>query len=100
MNPFNPNRLLIAFLLYGALAASAFYTLTGNIRIVVLIFFAGLAVKTWLAQEREKLYSTDELEIDRSREDLRGYRSKPVVVPVGLSETPDDLVSKRHATPI
>lgn len=69
MNPLNPNRLLIAFLLYGMLAASAFYTLTGNVRIFVLILFAGFAFKTWLEQERKKLYSTEEPEADTSRDE-------------------------------
>lgn len=69
MNLLNSNRLFIAFLLYGALAASAFYTLTGKTRIFVLILFAGLAFKTWLVQERRKLYSTEEPGADASRDE-------------------------------
>lgn len=49
------NRLLVAMLLYGALAASSFFTLDGNVRVVVLILFVGLAVKTWAVHERQKL---------------------------------------------
>lgn len=51
------NRLVIAMLLYGVLAASAFFTLSGELRIFVLILFAGLAAKTWISFEREKLES-------------------------------------------
>lgn len=69
MNPLNPNKLFIAILLYGVLAASAFYTLSGDVRIVVLIFFAGLTFKTWLAQKREDLYSGEEPERDLPREE-------------------------------
>ncbi|MDZ7638906.1 MAG: hypothetical protein U5J83_11790 [Bryobacterales bacterium] len=67
MNPPRVSRLLVAFLLYGAMAASAFFTLSGNVRIVVLIFFAALAAKTWIGHEREKLFSAEEGETDRSQ---------------------------------
>jgi hypothetical protein len=54
--PANPsNRLVVAFLLYGILAASAFFTLHGEVRAFVLIFFAALAAKTWLAHARAQL---------------------------------------------
>ncbi|MCC7339893.1 MAG: hypothetical protein IT170_02305 [Bryobacterales bacterium] len=69
MRPVNSNRLFIAILLYGVLAASSFFTLSGDIRIVVLIFFVGLTLKTWLAQEREKLYASEEAERGESREE-------------------------------
>jgi hypothetical protein len=49
------SRLVVAFLLYGALAASAFFSLRGEVRVFVLIFFAALAVKTWLAHARAQL---------------------------------------------
>ncbi|MCW5963073.1 MAG: hypothetical protein KIT83_03465 [Bryobacterales bacterium] len=54
------NRLLLAMLLYGGLAASSFFTLDGNVRIFVLILFVGLAVKTWAVHEREKLEAAEE----------------------------------------
>lgn len=54
------NRLVTAMLLYGLLAASAFFTLSGEFRIFVLILFAGLAAKTWISFEREKLESSTE----------------------------------------
>ena len=53
--PSASNRFLYAMLAYGALATSAFFTLTGDIRIFILILLGGLAVLTWSAMEREKL---------------------------------------------
>ncbi len=69
MDRLNSNRLLTAMLLYGLLAVSAFYTLSGNIRLVVWIFLAGLAFKTWLAREREKLDSAGEVEAPPAAEE-------------------------------
>ncbi|MCZ2155914.1 MAG: hypothetical protein LC114_18765 [Bryobacterales bacterium] len=63
MDRLNPNRLLTAMFLYGLLAVAASQTLSGNIRIVVLLFLAGLALKTWLVREREKLEALDEVEV-------------------------------------
>ena len=54
------NRLLVAMLLYGGLAASSFFTLQGNMRVVVLILFVGLAVKTWAVHERQKLDAAEQ----------------------------------------
>jgi hypothetical protein len=54
------SRLVVAFLLYGALATSAFFTLRGEIRVFVLIFFAALALKTWLAHARAQLDAAQE----------------------------------------
>lgn len=54
------NKLLAAMLLYGALAASSFFTLEGNVRIFVLILFFGLALKTWAVHERQKLDAAEE----------------------------------------
>ena len=54
------NRLLVAMLLYGALATSSFFTLEGNMRVVVLILFVGLAVKTWAVHERQKLDAAEQ----------------------------------------
>lgn len=64
MNPLGQTKLFVAILLYGVLAASAFYTLSGDARIVVLIFFAGLTFKTWLAQKREEIDASEELDCD------------------------------------
>ncbi len=63
------NRLLLAMLLYGALAASSFFTLDGNVRIFVLILFVGLAVKTWAVHERQRIEAADE-ELRNSGDDM------------------------------
>jgi hypothetical protein len=57
------NRLLVAMILYGVLAASAFFTLDGDVRVVVLILFIGLALKTWAVHERQKLEAADASEM-------------------------------------
>ena len=56
------NRFFVAILLYGALAASAFFTLEGTVRLFVLILFAGLAIKTWAVHQRERLELQEEQE--------------------------------------
>lgn len=55
MKAFSSSRLVVAFVLYGILAASAFFTLRGEIRAFVLILFIALALKTWLAHARSEL---------------------------------------------
>jgi hypothetical protein len=60
MKASSSSRLVVAFLLYGVLAASAFFTLRGEIRVFVLILFAALAVKTWLAHARTQLDDAQE----------------------------------------
>ena len=59
MQEISTNRLLVAMVLYGVLAASAFFTLDGDVRIVVLILFIGLALKTWAVHERQRLEADD-----------------------------------------
>ena len=66
MNTLDNNRFFVAMLLYGALAASTFYTLNGRVRVVVLILLGGLTFKTWLAREREKLNASEDSERARS----------------------------------
>jgi hypothetical protein len=39
-----------ALISYGVLAALAAATLQGKVRLITLIFLAGLAVKTWIAK--------------------------------------------------
>jgi hypothetical protein len=41
-------------LCYGLLAAIAGITLTGRVLQAVLVFFAGLAIKTWVGELRAK----------------------------------------------
>ena len=48
------QRLYYAFAGYAAIALMAAFTLTGNFRLIVWIFLAGLAVKSWLATRMEK----------------------------------------------
>jgi hypothetical protein len=52
-----PNKkgpsLLAAMLSYAAIALLATFTLDGNFRLVVWIFLAGLAVRTYLATLRK-----------------------------------------------
>lgn len=48
------NRLLLAFGAYVVLAALAAVTLTGGIRVAILILLAGLATKTWIASRTER----------------------------------------------
>ncbi|MCL4783533.1 MAG: hypothetical protein KJZ70_10910 [Bryobacterales bacterium] len=69
MNTLDNNRFFVAILLYGALAASTFYTLNGKVRVVVLILLGGLTFKTWLAREREKLDASEDSERARSSEE-------------------------------
>lgn len=69
MNTLDNNRFFVAMLLYGALAASTFYTLNGRVRVVVLILLGGLTFKTWLAREREKLNASEDSERARSSEE-------------------------------
>ena len=69
MNPLDQNRYFVAILLYGLLAASTFYTLTGDARTVVLIFLGGLTFKTWLAREREKLQASEEPDANPPQEE-------------------------------
>ena len=38
---------------YAALALLAVFTLDGPFRIAILVFLAGLAVKTWIATKRD-----------------------------------------------
>lgn len=47
------NRLWFAFGAYLFLAALAIATLTGGIRLAILILLVGLATKTWIASRRE-----------------------------------------------
>jgi hypothetical protein len=43
------TRLIAALACYAAIAIMAFFTLTGDLRLVVLIVVAGFTVKTWIA---------------------------------------------------
>jgi len=52
---FMKPRLLTAMLSYAALAGLAGFTLDGMFRIAVLIFLAGLAVKTLIAAKIRSL---------------------------------------------
>lgn len=58
------NRLLAAMLLYAGLAASAYFTLSGDVRVFVLILFIGLAIKTVAVHEREKLQAAEDAQQD------------------------------------
>ncbi|MCW5979492.1 MAG: hypothetical protein KIT09_15550 [Bryobacteraceae bacterium] len=48
------RRLKIALLCFALFALIALVTLTGPFRLVVWIFLAGLAVKSWIAYLRER----------------------------------------------
>ncbi|MEP7364091.1 MAG: hypothetical protein ABI972_12615 [Acidobacteriota bacterium] len=48
-------RLQIALASFAALAVGAAFLLTGEIRLVVWIFLAGLGVKSWIAYKKETL---------------------------------------------
>ena len=48
-------RLVQALGALGGLAAGAALVLRGDVRTVVLIFLAGLAVKSWIAYKKETL---------------------------------------------
>jgi membrane protein implicated in regulation of membrane protease activity len=60
----------VALACYAILAASAAFTLYGTARLVVWIFLAGLAVKTWIAhrQRMEEQREEEEGQRDRERE--------------------------------
>jgi hypothetical protein len=49
------KRLRIALACLAALAVGAGLVLTGEARLVVWIFLAGLAAKSWIAYQKEKL---------------------------------------------
>jgi len=49
------SRLRLALLLFAALALAASVLLRGDVRLVVWIFLAGLALKSWIAYMRETL---------------------------------------------
>ncbi len=49
------SRLRIALASFAALAAAAAFLLTGEVRLVVWIFLAGLGVKSWIAYKKETL---------------------------------------------
>ncbi|MBX5494923.1 MAG: hypothetical protein IRZ15_06275 [Bryobacteraceae bacterium] len=42
------TKLAVALALYGVLALLASFTLTGGLRLAILVLLAGLAVKTWV----------------------------------------------------
>jgi uncharacterized membrane protein len=48
------NRFTLALGAYLVLAVLAMATLTGGIRLAVLILLAGLAAKTWIAHRMEE----------------------------------------------
>jgi hypothetical protein len=48
------ERLPMALACYAGIAVLAGFTLNGPFRLVVWIFMAGLAVKSWLATRMEK----------------------------------------------
>lgn len=49
------SRLKFALLLYALLAASAAFTLDGHFRTIILLLFAALAIKSWIAVKRSEL---------------------------------------------
>lgn len=49
------SRLHMALVAYGALALGATIALRGEARLVVWIFLAGLAVKSWIAYKKETM---------------------------------------------
>lgn len=49
------SRIHWAFLCYLVLAAIAGSSLTGDVRMVVLILLGGLALKTWIGHLREQV---------------------------------------------
>lgn len=48
------SRFAKALAAYLALALLAFFTLEGSLRLITLVWLAGLAIKTWLVQRRRK----------------------------------------------
>jgi hypothetical protein len=48
------NRFVLALAAYVVLALLATATLTGGIRLAILILLAGLAAKTWIAHRMEE----------------------------------------------
>ncbi|MBM3810848.1 MAG: hypothetical protein FJW20_04365 [Acidimicrobiia bacterium] len=51
------RRLQVSLGCYAALGAGAALALTGEVRLVVWIFLAGMAVKSWAVWKRERLES-------------------------------------------
>ncbi|HZO57818.1 MAG TPA: hypothetical protein VFB63_34235 [Bryobacteraceae bacterium] len=49
------SRLYIALASFGALALASTFLLRGETRMVILIFLAGLGVKSWIAYKKETL---------------------------------------------
>jgi hypothetical protein len=49
------SKFRLAMMAYCALAAAAALTLDGYFRIGVVVFLAGLAVRTWVHQKREDM---------------------------------------------
>lgn len=47
-------KLKYAFALYALLGASAFFTLDGHFRTVVLLLLGALAFKSWIAVKRDE----------------------------------------------
>jgi hypothetical protein len=48
------SRIQVAFLLYIGLAGIAVSTLQGDFRLVVLALLAGLAIKTWIGEQKRR----------------------------------------------
>ena len=48
-------RLLLALGLFAALGVAATFLFTGDVRVVVWIFLAGLGLKSWIAYKKETL---------------------------------------------
>ena len=46
------SRIHVAFLLYLVLAAIAGSTLRGDFRLAILVLLAGLAVKSWIGEQK------------------------------------------------
>ncbi|MCC6292859.1 MAG: hypothetical protein IT164_09445 [Bryobacterales bacterium] len=49
------NRLTVALACYATLALAAAFLLRNEARLVVWVFLAGLAVKSWVAYKKETL---------------------------------------------
>ena len=48
------SRIHVAFLLYLVLAATAGSSLRGDFRLAVLVFLGGLAIKTWISEQKRR----------------------------------------------
>ena len=45
------SKFAIAMVLYAVLGVVAWFLLTGNVRLFILIFFAAMALKTYIARK-------------------------------------------------